>query len=318
MKSHLLLSAALLACTVKAMAGAGIHATPSTLTSFNYVTGSGPSPSQTVVLNSYMMGTLYDTGTITVLGTSAYEVSLNNTTFSGSASIHFKGDTLGATNVYVRLKAGQAAGFYDHAMLQVTATNTGVNTSIDASGYVSASALNITVGAVSGSSANLSWSSGTPAPDSWEYQLDMNAANPTGSGTMVTTPSYNASGLAGNTTYYLHVRGKYGIDYSNWTTKSFKTSPTAVATVPGIEGDLIVFPNPGKNAFSIQASATGSSQALSIALINAVGQVVLTRNSIAINGHIDEHVEASLPAGLYTVRLSCNAGTTESRLVIAP
>ena len=151
-------------------------------------------------------------------------------------------------------------GFYDHATLAVTATNTGVNTSIDASGYVSTTASNITVGAVSGTAANLTWSSGTPTPDSWEYVLDMNAANPAGSGTMISTTSYNATGLTGNTTYYLHVRGKYGIDYTNWVTKSFKTSPTGVATVPGTEVNLIVFPNPGKNAFSIKAAIRGRGQ----------------------------------------------------------
>ena len=86
-------------------------------------------------------------------------------------------------------------------------------------------------------SADLSWSatSGT-----YEYVLDNNATDPTGSGTPIATETYSAMGLTGLTTYYLHVRTDCGAGtFSAWSTFMFTTSvanddcSNAQALIPG-------------------------------------------------------------------------------------
>jgi len=82
---------------------------PSTLTGFTYEVGSGPSASQTFDLTGYNL----DGTKVTVTGTTNYEVSLDDSNFSGSVDVTYTAPTLNATPIYVRLKAGLAEGTYN-------------------------------------------------------------------------------------------------------------------------------------------------------------------------------------------------------------
>ncbi len=88
-----------------------ISASPSTLTGFQYAFGAGPSASQTYNLSGSNLTPA--SGNLTVTGTTHYEVSTNNTTFSNSVTISYTGSALSATPVYVRLLAGLALGTYN-------------------------------------------------------------------------------------------------------------------------------------------------------------------------------------------------------------
>ena len=85
--------------------------TPTALSGFTYSTsGGGPSASQSYTLN----GTNLTAGNLTVTGSANYEVSVDNITFGGTATVaNAAGGTLAATPVYVRLKAGLPAGPYN-------------------------------------------------------------------------------------------------------------------------------------------------------------------------------------------------------------
>jgi hypothetical protein len=97
---------------------------------------------------------------------------------------------------------------------------------------VNLAASNITI-----NSATVSWD---PMPGSlgYEYVVDQNPGNPSGSGTLVTATSANLTGLTLNTTYYLHVRVICAAASSQWVTTSFKTL-TAYCLPPA----TILFPN---------------------------------------------------------------------------
>ncbi|MBK9099340.1 MAG: T9SS type A sorting domain-containing protein [bacterium] len=92
-----------------------ISVSPTTLSGFTYFEGAGPSPSQSYNLSGSSLTPA--SGNITVNGSTNYEVSLNNTTFSGSVNVPYSGGTLAATPVYVRLKAGLLGGTYNGELI---------------------------------------------------------------------------------------------------------------------------------------------------------------------------------------------------------
>ncbi|MEI6455579.1 MAG: PKD domain-containing protein [bacterium] len=92
-------------------AAPSISTSVGTLTGFQYAFGAGPSASQTYNLSGANLTGA--PGNISVTGSTNYEVSTNNTTFSGSVNVPYTGPTLNATAIYVRLKAGLALGNYN-------------------------------------------------------------------------------------------------------------------------------------------------------------------------------------------------------------
>jgi len=83
-------------------------------------------------------------------------------------------------------------------------------------GVTNLSTSNITV-----SSADASWT-GVPGSLGYEYAITP-APAPPASGTLTTSTGAHFSGLALNTTYYVHVRNKCASSFSNWSTTSFTT-----------------------------------------------------------------------------------------------
>lgn len=81
-----------------------------TLIGFSYLTGSGPSSSQSYTLSGAALSPA--SGSLTVSGSTNFEVSANNTTFNPSVTLNYSSSTLPATTLYVRLKAGAALGTY--------------------------------------------------------------------------------------------------------------------------------------------------------------------------------------------------------------
>lgn len=88
---------------------------PVTLSGFSYVPGSGPSVSQSYDLSGSSLTP--SSGSITVTGSTNYQVSLNNSTFSSSVIIPYSGGALSSTPVYVRLIAGLNAGEYNGELI---------------------------------------------------------------------------------------------------------------------------------------------------------------------------------------------------------
>ncbi len=103
-------------------AGPTITVSPTALTGFTYNQGSGPSASQSYTLSASNLTPA--AGDLTVTGSANYEVSTDNSTFSGSVDVDYTGSALASTPIYVRLKAGLSAGTYNSE----TIANSGANT----------------------------------------------------------------------------------------------------------------------------------------------------------------------------------------------
>lgn len=92
-----------------------ISVTPATLSGFIYNAGSGPSVSQSYNLSGSNLTGF--PGNITITGSTDFEVSTDNSTFSGSVSVPYASATLASTPIYVRLKAGLVAGTYNSELI---------------------------------------------------------------------------------------------------------------------------------------------------------------------------------------------------------
>ncbi len=92
---------------------------PTSLSGFTYVEGSGPSISQSYTLSGSNLDPA--DGNITVTGSTNYEVSTDNSTFSGTLDVTYTGGVLSDTTIYVRLKAGLTVGDYNGEII----TNSG-------------------------------------------------------------------------------------------------------------------------------------------------------------------------------------------------
>lgn len=92
--------------------------TPTTLSNFNYTVGNGPSASQSYTLSGANLSGF--PGNITVTGSTNYQVSTNNSTFSNSLQVPYTTATLASTPIYVRLKSGLAVGSYNSETIAST------------------------------------------------------------------------------------------------------------------------------------------------------------------------------------------------------
>jgi hypothetical protein len=92
-----------------------INVSPTVLSGFSYFIGGGPSASQSYDLSGSNLSPA--SGNLIVTGSTNYEVSLNNSTFSGNVNVAYSGGTLAATPIYVRLKAGLPGGTYNGELI---------------------------------------------------------------------------------------------------------------------------------------------------------------------------------------------------------
>jgi len=112
-----------------------LSVSPASLSGFTYLQGSGPSASQSYTLSGTNLSGA--PGTITVTGSTNYEVSDDNSIFSGSVSIPFETSSLVSTPIYVMLKNGLSEGLYNNEVI----TNAGggaANVNVTSSGNVTA------------------------------------------------------------------------------------------------------------------------------------------------------------------------------------
>ena len=134
-----------------------ITPTPTSLSGFSY-NFSGPSTAQSFALQA---GNLPDGGgSLTVTGSAAFEVSTTDATsgFGATASLTYTGTgSLSASNVWVRMKNGLAAGTYNSQAIVVASGAT--SNSITASGTVVVPALTLTTTNL----GNFTATNGTPS-----------------------------------------------------------------------------------------------------------------------------------------------------------
>jgi len=159
---------------------------PSTLTGFNYVAGSGPSVEQSYTLSgTNLTGSPSD---ITVTAPANYEVSLSSGSgFASSILVPYGSATLGSTTIYVRLIAGLSIGSYNSEVITNFGGGVISSTDVTCSGSVTAvpsATLNVSPSSLSGFTYTVG------AGPSTEQSFSVSGTNLTGSDVTI-TPSTN-------------------------------------------------------------------------------------------------------------------------------
>ena len=111
---------------------------PSTLGSFVYNMGSGPSTSQSFDLSGVNLTGFPDV--ITVNGSTNFEVSLDNSNFSSSLTVDYTTASLSSITIYVRLQAGLAIGDYNNQNITISGGGDADGATVTCSGSVLAPA----------------------------------------------------------------------------------------------------------------------------------------------------------------------------------
>lgn len=226
-----------------------LNATPQSLTGFNYTEGQGPSTDQSFVISGSNL-----VSTVVVLAPADYEVSLTGGAgFSGQQqlNINASGGTLNSTTIYVRLKAGLAAGSYDNQLLYVASSGS-ESVSVSLSGTVAAGiveplnhATAFAATAVDFNKIQVSWTDAIPAAANYLIKgsaVGFDAIAAPADGVAETNSAlvrnvaagvqtYTFDGLNGSSTYYFKVF-PYNGSASQVNYKTNGTVPQASATTP--------------------------------------------------------------------------------------
>jgi endonuclease I len=112
--------------------GPTLSASASNISGYTYVVGNGPSASQSFELS----GSNLDGSQVTLTAPTNYEISTDNSTFSGSLNVNYTAPTLSATTIYIRLKSGLAEGTYNNEVVTCNDNGTASNVTVSNSGEV--------------------------------------------------------------------------------------------------------------------------------------------------------------------------------------
>lgn len=169
-----------------------ITLTPTTLTGFTYIEGSGPSTEQTFTISGANL-----TGNISIAAPTNYEISLSSGAgYTTPLTLTPSSGTVSNTTVYVRLKEGLSAADYNSE--DITATSTGAtNKTVTCSGSVSSASSECGTETFNNSNATASYANGNFVGDNsvtWTYvaSRDESTYGITGKGLMLRRSSDNS------------------------------------------------------------------------------------------------------------------------------
>jgi hypothetical protein len=175
--------------TYQAVVGPLLAATPSALSGFSYIVGSGPTASRPFNLSGTNL-TGYP-GSITVTAPANYEVSLNDVNFAASQLVSYTSATLSSTTLHIRLKSGLSTGSYSGNVTNAGGGATTIN--VACSGTVNpvpTPILTVSPGSLSG----FSYSTGAGPSTSQSYTLSgINLTPASGSITVQCLTNYEVS-----------------------------------------------------------------------------------------------------------------------------
>lgn len=279
----------------------GIAVSPANITNFSYI-GSGPSVAQSVsVTASNLTGS---PGSLTVSGATNYEVSTTSSSngFGTSASIAYSAATLDATNLWIRLKGGLAAGSYNNQTVSVSGGGAASPAVVTLGGTVTIPTIGVTT-------TNL----GT-----------FTATNALGSASKTLTVS--GSGLVGPVDVLAPTNFQVGLDTNN-----FASSLSIAANGTLSNTAVLVRVSPSAPIGALPTNQiTLSSTSASNRLVQVTGSVVYGSVGMSINGTnsvvvnegdpaltLDLVLSDPAPVGGTTVNLT-STDNDNSEITIAP
>jgi hypothetical protein len=178
-----------------------LYTSPTSLTGFGYAIGAGPSASQSFALN----GVLLTAATLTVTGSTHFEVSLaSGSGFGSSVTVTHSAGTLSATTIYVRMKAGLADASYGPENIAVTGAGA-PEVDVAASGTVVS---NLIVASVASLPAYLQYVGYSPGT-SQTYNLSGSGLTPASGNLTVTAPTNYEVSLSSGSGYASSVTVAY-------------------------------------------------------------------------------------------------------------
>ncbi|NCY22521.1 fibronectin type III domain-containing protein, partial [bacterium] len=277
--------------------------TPSvaSLTGFNY-NGVGPSTAQSITLSVANLTGF--PGTVTVNGSTNYEVSTTSSTtgFGSSATLSYSdANTLASSTVWVRLRAGLAAGTYNSETISISGG--GATASSTASGSV-------TVPVISVTTTNLGSFLGTNGVGSAPKTNTITGTNLVGDVTMVATNYFELSTNNG-TTYSTNVvlTPSAGV-ISN--AVLFRIAPNA--PVGSLGTNQVVISSPAASNKTVQVAGTVVYGMVTMSIAGTNTATVAEGGAPLI---MDVTLSAAAPAGGTTVTLT-TSDTDNSELSVSP
>lgn len=304
------------ASAVESSSGSSISPSTASLSGFTYIQGSGPSASQNFTITASNLSPPADN--ITVTGSTNYEVSPDNTTWSASFTIPYTGGALASTPVYVRLKAGLPAGTYNGETIVLSGG--GATSSVTVNGSVTSGTPIISVnptslsgfttsqGTASASQSftvdgsNLTANVIVTAPADYEVSLTSGS----GYGTSVTITQ--SGGTIPTTTVYVRIRASAlaGSPSGNVTVTSAGATTQNVA----VSGTVNASPSITVNPVTLSGFTTTQGTPSASQSFNASGSTLTT--DITVTAPANYEVSLDNTTFSSTVTLTQSGGTVAS------
>ena len=258
------------------------------MTNLSY-NGAGPSSAQSVSITaSNLTGA---PGSLTVSGSASYEVSTtsSNSGFGTSASIAYSSATLSATDLWVRLKAGLAAGNYNGETISVSGGGAASPATVSVSGSV-------TFPSISVSTTNLGTFAATNGLGSASKTLTVSGSNLTGAVDVVPPANFEV-GLASNS--FASILSITNNGTLTNTPVLVRVSPSA--PLGALPTNSITVSSSGASNRLVQVTGTVINGSVNMA-INGTNSVVINEGDPAVN--LDVTLSTPAPAGGTTVTLT--------------
>lgn len=272
------------------LAAPAISVSPASLTGFSY-NGAGPSTAQSVsVTASNLTGA---PGSLSVSGSTNYEVSVTDASsgFASSALINYTNATLAATNLWIRLKAGLAAGNYNAETISISGGGAASAATISASGSVTQPTINII------NTTNLGNFTGTNGLGSAPKTNSITGTNLQGPITIVATNYFEVSGDNGTSYTNNLVLTPTGGSVSNAVLFRIATN----APVGSLGTNLVTLSSPQASNRTVQVAGTVVNGGVTISIVGT-NTATVAENGAALT--LDVTLSPAAPAGGTTVTLT--------------
>ncbi|GAB3835944.1 fibronectin type III domain-containing protein [Hymenobacter jeollabukensis] len=158
----------------------------------------------------------------------------------------------------------------------------------------------------------------TPNATASNYKVTYTRAGGSAQTTVVTTSPAALSGLTPNSQYTVSVTSNCpgGATSAASTAATFTTLVTATQNA-ALAQQVQLYPNPAQRGFWLEVPAQLTRKAVTVTLLNSIGQQVQQRTLPAATGASKVAFDVTqLPRGVYSLRLTTEAGVLVKRLVI--